>query len=95
MATKEDVPRFVKELIAAEVKDEGYVELSAAEITDHLSFSDDLGLDNLAVMSIVMALEIRLGIEIPDDILSQNFHGETVGDLINIVIGCMTKAGKS
>lgn len=99
MATKEDVPRFVRELIAAEVMDDGgsHHRMSVDDITDHMRLDDDLGLDNLAIMSIVMALEARLDIAIPDHAFSyrNDFHGDTVGDLVNIVIGCMNMAGKS
>jgi acyl carrier protein len=42
----------------------------------------DLGLDSIAVMELVVVVEQRLGIRIPDEDL---VHAGTVGDLVRVV----------
>ncbi|MEW6685151.1 MAG: acyl carrier protein [Candidatus Edwardsbacteria bacterium] len=41
--------------------------VDAAQVTDSASFIDDLGADSLDTVELVMALEEKFGIEIPDE----------------------------
>jgi len=56
------VKTFIKEIVADHV---GYEE--AEEVTSELSFTDDLKLDEDAVMNIISSIEDEFGIEIPEE----------------------------
>jgi acyl carrier protein len=51
-----------------------------AEVTPEKSFTGDLGIDSMAMLEAVVALEDRFGLLIPDDDWAQF---ATVGDLVN------------
>lgn len=52
------------------------------EVTPEASFIDDLGADSLDIVELVMALEDRFGIEIPDEDVEKM---RTVKDAIDYV----------
>ena len=41
--------------------------MDVAEVTEDASFIDDLGADSLDTVELVMALEEKFGVEIPDE----------------------------
>ncbi|MFC1630965.1 acyl carrier protein [Candidatus Omnitrophota bacterium] len=57
MALSEDVKAIIAEQLGVKVE----------EVTDNASFVDDLGADSLDTVELVMALEEKFGIEIPDE----------------------------
>lgn len=57
MALAEDVKAIIAEQLGVKVE----------EVTDTASFVDDLGADSLDTVELVMALEEKFGIEIPDE----------------------------
>lgn len=57
MATLEDVKEVVVEQLSVD----------AAEVKEESKFVEDLGADSLDVVELVMALEEKFGIEIPDE----------------------------
>jgi acyl carrier protein len=52
------------------------------EVTDKASFIDDLGADSLDTVELVMALEEKFGIEIPDEEAEKM---STVGEAIKYI----------
>lgn len=52
------------------------------EVTDDKSFTDDLGADSLAIVELVLALEEKFGIKIPDDKVDAI---KTVGDAVGYI----------
>jgi acyl carrier protein len=52
------------------------------QITDSASFDDDLGVDSLDVLEIVTEIEIKFGIDIPDEDAEKL---TTVGSLIRYI----------
>ena len=57
--------------------------VEADAVTDTASFKDDLGADSLDLVEVVMALEERLDIAIPEEELSDI---ATVGQAIDVVV---------
>ncbi|UCB57481.1 MAG: acyl carrier protein [Candidatus Omnitrophota bacterium] len=57
MALAEDVKGIIAEQLGVKVE----------EVTDKASFVDDLGADSLDTVELVMALEEKFGVEIPDE----------------------------
>jgi acyl carrier protein len=55
------VPQEVKEIIVEQLG------VDPAQVTDEASFVDDLGADSLDTVELVMALEEKFGLEIPDE----------------------------
>jgi acyl carrier protein len=56
-----DIEKQVKEIVAAQLG------LNEDSISNGASFVDDLGADSLDTVELVMALEEKFGIEIPDE----------------------------
>jgi acyl carrier protein len=56
-----DVEAKVKEIIVEQLG------VDASQVTDGASFVDDLGADSLDTVELVMALEEKFSIEIPDE----------------------------
>jgi acyl carrier protein len=56
-----DIEAKVKEIIVEQLG------VDASQVTDGASFVDDLGADSLDTVELVMALEEKFGIEIPDE----------------------------
>jgi len=57
MALADDVKAIIAEQLGVKVE----------EVTDSASFIDDLGADSLDTVELVMALEEKFGVEIPDE----------------------------
>ncbi|MBU3933295.1 MAG: acyl carrier protein [Candidatus Omnitrophica bacterium] len=57
MALAEEVKAIIAEQLGVKVE----------EVTDKASFVDDLGADSLDTVELVMALEEKFGVEIPDE----------------------------
>ncbi len=57
MALAEDVKSIIAEQLGVKIE----------EVTDTASFIDDLGADSLDTVELVMALEEKFGVEIPDE----------------------------
>ncbi len=74
---RSDVMSAVREL-GAEV-----LSVEPAQITEEARFGDDLEADSLDLTELVMALEDRFDIEVPEDALE---NVKTVGDVIDIVV---------
>ncbi|MSP61735.1 MAG: acyl carrier protein [Myxococcales bacterium] len=66
----------VKEVICAQL------EVSPEKVTPEASFTDDLKADSLAVVELVLALEEKFGIEIPDE---DTETIKTVRDAVNYI----------
>lgn len=72
MATFDDVKAVVVEQLG----------VSAEEVKMESKFVEDLNADSLDVVELVMALEEKLGIEIPDEVAEKM---ATVGDVVTYV----------
>ena len=57
MALTEEVKGIIAEQLGVKIE----------EVTDSASFIDDLGADSLDTVELVMALEEKFGVEIPDE----------------------------
>ncbi len=57
MALAEEVKAIIAEQLGVKIE----------EVTDKASFVDDLGADSLDTVELVMALEEKFGVEIPDE----------------------------
>ena len=57
MALADEVKAIIAEQLGVKIE----------EVTDSASFIDDLGADSLDTVELVMALEEKFGIEIPDE----------------------------
>ena len=71
-----DIAGKVKKII------EEQLGVSADQVTDDASFTDDLGADSLDTVELVMALEEEFGHEIPDE---QAEKLQSVGDVIKYI----------
>jgi acyl carrier protein len=65
-------------------------ERSPDEITDTMSFADELAIDSLMAMEIVVAVEKKYRIQLPDDELSSI---QSVDDAVRIVSQYLAKKG--
>ena len=61
--------------------------VSADVVVEEASFKDDLDADSLDLVELVMALEERFDITIPEDELGQI---ATVGQAVDVVVGKLT-----
>lgn len=68
------MPENMREIIAEQLN------VDVSEITLETSFKDDLGADSLDLFELVMALEEKYNIELPEDELT---NIETVEDVVN------------
>lgn len=59
------------------------LKVDASQVTEQASFADDLDADSLDLTELVMALEDRFDIEVPEDDLADV---ATVGDAVDLVI---------
>ncbi|MCA9686012.1 MAG: acyl carrier protein [Myxococcales bacterium] len=72
----EDILSQIKSIIAEQL------DVPEGDISPEKSFTDDLGADSLAIVELVLALEERFGIKIPDD---QVDNIKTVGDAVDYI----------
>jgi acyl carrier protein len=57
-------------------------DVSADDVTDDKSFTDDLDVDSLSMVEVAMAAEEKFGVKIPDDELP---NLKTVGDVVSYI----------
>ncbi|MBI9114322.1 acyl carrier protein [Sanguibacter suaedae] len=76
--TAEDVLAGLAEIVAEETG------LPADSVTSEKSFTDDLDIDSLSMMTIVTHAEDKFGVTIPDDEVK---NLTTVGDAVNFITG--------
>lgn len=74
MALAEEIKSIIAEQLGVKVE----------EVTDSASFVDDLGADSLDTVELVMALEEKFGVEIPDQDAEKM---TTVGEAIKYLEG--------
>ena len=74
------IKRELIELIYELFKDKGF----DIDLLEYVDLIDDLGMDSITFISIVVEIEARFGIEVPDDMLVlENF--KCVNEIISIV----------
>ena len=61
---------------------EEVADVSADNVTDDKSFTDDLDVDSLSMVEVAMAAEEKFGVKIPDDELPKL---KTVGDAVRYI----------
>ena len=61
---------------------EEVADVSADNVTDEKSFTDDLDVDSLSMVEVAMAAEEKFGVKIPDDELPKL---KTVGDAVRYI----------
>lgn len=76
MAQDAEIFEAVKEILSTKLKIEEH------KVTSEANFFNDLGLDSLDLMTAVMGLEERFGVEIPDTELE---GVDTVGQAVKLV----------
>lgn len=57
--------------------------LTGVELTEELSFKDDLGVDSIDLMELAMAFEDEYSIELPNEELEKKVR--TVGDVVELL----------
>ena len=78
-----DIEAQIKEIISEQL------DVNEGDIDASKSFTDDLGADSLAIVELVLALEEKFGVKIPDDEVDGI---KTVGDAVSY-IKTKTKTG--
>jgi len=71
-----DIESQVKEIIVEQL------DVKPEDVSESKTFTDDLGADSLAIVELVLALEERFEVKIPDDEVD---NIKTVGDAISYV----------
>ena len=71
-----DIKAQVSEIICEQL------DVKQEDIEESKTFTDDLGADSLAIVELVLALEERFDVKIPDDEVDKI---KTVGDAINYI----------
>ncbi|MCH9681879.1 MAG: acyl carrier protein [Deltaproteobacteria bacterium] len=71
-----DISSKVKEIVADQL------DVQLDEVEDSKSFTDDLQADSLAIVELVLALEEKFDVKIPDDDVDKI---KTVGDAIKYI----------
>ena len=77
-----DVNEQVTEIICEQL------DLERSEVALEKSFTEDLGADSLAIVELVLALEEKFDVKIPDDEVDKI---KTVGDAINYIENAQKK----
>jgi acyl carrier protein len=77
----DDIETQIKETIVEQL------DVKPEDVTPTKTFGDDLGADSLAIVELMLALEDKFGVKIPDDELDKI---KTVGDAVAYI-----KANKS
>ena len=75
--TKDEVLAGLAELITDETG------INASEVALEKSFTDDLDIDSISMMTIVVNAEEKFGVTIPDDEVK---NLKTVGDAVNFIV---------
>jgi acyl carrier protein len=76
--TEQDILAGLAEIVAEETG------LPADSVTSEKSFTDDLDIDSLSMMTIVTHAEDKFGVTIPDDEVK---NLATVGDAVSFITG--------
>ena len=76
MASTEEIRAGLAEILN-EVAD-----VSADQVSDEKSFTDDLDVDSLSMVEVAMAAEEKFGVKIPDEELPKL---KTVGDAVSYI----------
>jgi acyl carrier protein len=63
------------------------LKVEPGQVTEDATFGDDLGADSLDLTELVMALEDRFDIEVPEDDLE---NVRTIGDAVDLVLAKVT-----
>ena len=71
-----DIEPQVKEIICEQL------DVKPEDVDPSKTFTDDLGADSLAIVELVLALEEKFDVKIPDDEVDKI---KTVGDAINYI----------
>ena len=71
-----DIKAQVTEIICEQL------DVKPEDVADNKSFTDDLGADSLAIVELVLALEEKFDVKIPDDEVDKI---KTVGDAIGYI----------
>ena len=74
---KAEVEKLVKEITVEQLG------VNPSEVTESASFIDDLGADSLDTVELVMALEEKFGLEIPDEDAEKI---KTIGNAIDYIV---------
>jgi acyl carrier protein len=82
--SREEVVDTMREVLASELG------VDADKITADARFKEDLDADSLDLVEVVLALEEKFGIEIPDDEIA---GVKTVGEAADLVISKQTAVG--
>jgi acyl carrier protein len=72
----EDIQAQITEIICEQL------DVEAGDVDPSKSFTDDLGADSLAIVELVLALEEKFDVKIPDDEVDGI---KTVGDAVNFI----------
>jgi acyl carrier protein len=75
--SRDDVVATMREVLASEL------DVEAGKVTADARFKEDLDADSLDLVEVVLALEEKFGIEIPDDEIA---GVKTVGEAADLVI---------
>ncbi len=71
-----DIESQVKEIIVEQL------DVKPEDVTESKTFTEDLGADSLAIVELVLALEEKFEVKIPDDEVDKI---KTVGDAISYI----------
>ncbi len=72
----DDIQAQVQEIICEQL------DVKAEDVAAEKTFTDDLGADSLAIVELVLALEEKFDVKIPDDEVDKI---QTVGDAISYI----------
>ena len=71
-----DIKAQVTEIICEQL------DVKPEDVAENKTFTDDLGADSLAIVELVLALEEKFDVKIPDDEVDKI---KTVGDAVNYI----------
>ncbi len=88
--TTDEIKTEVINLISELFKDKGF----DTDIIEYADLVDDMGMDSITFISIVVEIEAKFNIEVPDDmLLMENF--KRVDDIVAVVGNELAKGDKS
>lgn len=83
---RKEVEKAVKETIFEKMGE--FTGLNhAAEINNEDDLETDMGMDSLDFVEVVMGMERKIGICIPDDVITKPCNELTVGEFIDMLYG--------